>query len=800
MKRQTALWLIVAVPLLAAVLTCVPEVQHDDLDRYIAEPETAASSSPTPAPTPVATPTPAPTPRIRERVIVDETPAPTPVAAPTPTPAPSPARAPVVSDEQAGPVVAHPAAPPERFEELRERIRRLAQEAVALSKKNKSTEAQAKIDEARMLILAFDGSAEQRQRLTDEYDMLLTLLDQLIEPERSTPSDAVRFIIAPPEPSSQDLAGVEAARSIPSVKQYVAGLDAAARRRVAAQLAVFNRTARGRQLFQLYLDRSSRYRQQINRVLAKYNLPAELFCVALIESGFSETAISHAGAAGLWQFMPQTGRDFDLSVDRWVDQRLDWIKATDAAARYLKNSLDYYHGDIALAVASYNTGPANVDRAIRKAGAANYWKLRLHPETMGYVPKWIAAMILYYDAAHFGFQTPPDNAVDYDTITIRGSVELEAVAATIGAPPSGLFGLNRALVRHATPPDRSWELRLPHGTREKLLANLDDLLQTRSVIWIAHRIRAGESPASIAKLYNVPVQRIIDANGLLERHLPGVGEVIMVPVSPDNQVALARVQQLEQAQRRPATTAPPATTTSTARAAAARSAQPKKIVYKVRSRDNLWTIADRYDVSVPDLRRWNKRAIGENDQIRRGQTLVIYVGGGAPEPAAQTHTVRRGETLAGIAALYDLPVQSLISWNGLTEAGALRPGQTLALSAAAVSDSAPESYTVRRGDTLAKIAAHSGVSARELAAANGLSTRARLRAGQKLTIPTAGPSAQPAGAFKWINYQVRAGDTLAAIAARYDCTVDDLMGWNNLRRHAKLKAGQTLKIQVKKKT
>lgn len=781
----------------AAALTCVPPSQHDDLSEFL-EP---------------------------------------PAELPTPTPAP---------EEEEDTTAALPA---EEFEALHEHIRRLAQEAVTLSKQNKHSEAQQKIDDARLAILSFEGSQQQRERLTEEYDMLLTLLDELIEPERSTPTDAIRFILVPPTLSPEDLAAVEAARSIPNIQRYLARLSKSARRRVAGQLAIFTRTERGRSLFQRYLDRSAKYRQHILRTLAKYDLPAELFCVALIESGFSDTAVSHAGAAGLWQFMPATARHYKLTVDRWVDERYDWFKATDAAARYLRNSLDRYQGNIELAIASYNTGCGNVDKAIRRAGGSkNYWKLRLHPETMGYVPKWIAGMILYYDAARYRFKVPSDDPPDYDTITIRGSIELESIARAIGEHPKGLYALNRALILRATPPDRPWKLRLPPGSRDRLVANLHDLLQSSSVIWIAHRIKQGESLAGVAKIYNVPVERIVNANGLLERSLPEAGEVLMVPVNPDNKKAMAALKRLEEQQR---LAARQTTQQTGSQQQPRRKPKPKKRVHQVKLRDSLWSIAQRYDVSVSDLRRWNQGAIGAGDQIRPGQKLTIYIGGSAsaapkrytvrrgdtlsqiaakhnvslrslaaannitPEstiyPGMQlripgggssgaparprTHTVRRGETLSGIAARYGVSVRDVMRLNNLKNANSIRAGQTLVISGRG---GVRTTYTVRRGDTLTKIAKKYGITVSELAAANRISRNSVLKVGQKLKIPY--PRTTSAAPREiWIKYKVRPGDTLTGIATRFNCTVGDLEDWNRIDRRKPLRVGQVLKVKIKKR-
>ena len=732
----------------------------------------------------------------------------------------------------------------EDFTALRDKIRALAKEAVEMNKKGETEQAQNKIDEARLAILNFEGNDEQRERLAEEYDLLLTLLDDLIEPERRTPSDAVRFILTP-DPTAQDIAQVEAARSIGNINRYVKGLNRSAQQRVARQLAVFTRTQRGRALFQRYLDRSAQYRQYIDAVLAKNGLPAELLCVSLIESGFSDSATSRVGAVGLWQFMPATARDYNMQVDRWVDERLDWMKATHGAAAYFKNSMQRYNGNIELSVASYNTGPGNVNKAIRRAGGRlDYWRLKLHPETMDYVPKWIAAMILYYNPRQHGFVVPKDDPPQFDEITIRGSIELETIAQAIGEHPKGLYALNRALVRKATPPDRPWKLRLPAGSRDRLLANLDDLLEKQSVVWIAHRVIKGDSPVSIAKMYAVPLERVVSANDLLDRSLPEPGEVIMVPVSPDNRTAMAQLAKNEARERERARKTPPSSGVPSPKP------KPKKIVHKVRLRDNLWSIAQRYDVSVGDLRKWNKDTIGAGDQIRPGQNLTIIFDGEAPlaqpksytvkrgdtlsqiakrhgvttkalgavnnltaestiypgmtlklpqganDVSAQptTHIVQRGETLSGIAERYGLSTQTLMKINKIGNPRSLRPGQTLLLSA----PKKATVHTVKRGDTLSKIAQKYGVSVTALAKENKISSKSTLRVGQRLRIPAGGKSAaKPAEV--WISYRVKSGDNLTSIAKRFGCSVDELETWNKIKRTQPLRVGQVLKVKVRKK-
>jgi membrane-bound lytic murein transglycosylase D len=773
------------------------------------------------------------------------------------------------------------AASDQDFLALKEKIRTLTQEAVELTKKGQQKKGEDKIEQARMAILTFQGTDRQREELAEEYDLLLTLLDEIIEPEKRTPNDAVTLML-PPEPTEQEMASVDAAKSIRSLRRYLDHLPPDARRRIARQLAVFTRTDRGRLLFQRYLDRSALYRERIARTLAANKLPAELFYVALIESGFSEVAISRTGAAGLWQFMPATARDYGMQVDRWVDQRLDWIRATDGAAHYFRDSLDAFSGNIELAVASYNTGVGNVRKAMRRGGADNFWDLRLHPETMDYVPKWIAAMILCANASRFGFTVPADAPQKFDAVTVRGSLQLEVVASATGQPPETIAALNRALIRGATPPDRPWALRLPPGSREKLVANLDNLMQSSAVVWVAHRMQKGESLPDVALRFNVTIERLVAANQSLNDHLPDEGEVIMVPAPANNPAALAEIQQQEEEQRllaslqnqSPATPArataagPEATPEATpeARPAAAAAAPPanpapRRVVHRVRPNDNLWMIADRYDVDLDDVREWNKDKIGANDEIRPGQRLTIWVGGEAPPPEAAKYTVRRGDTLGKIATHAGLDLKTLAAFNSLTADSTIYPGMQLKIPAKGQKPAAPATpatYTVSRGDTMAKIAARFGitaealeaenqlddpddlrvgqtlsipqdanaaatpepapaprtvhvvkrgetlakiahaygVTAKDLAAANDLAAGDRVHAGQKLEIPdsSTAPPKKTKAKEKWIKYKVRAGDSLRAIADKYGCEIDDLEEWNNIRRSRPIQPGQMLKI------
>ncbi|MDP8222171.1 MAG: LysM peptidoglycan-binding domain-containing protein [Candidatus Lernaella stagnicola] len=734
-----------------------------------------------------------------------------------------------------------PDAAPQDFDALRAAIHQLANEAVQFSKEDQEEEAQDKIDRAKVLILTFEGSEEQREQLAAEYDLLLALLDEMIDPDSRAGTDVFQLVL-PPEPTAEEMAQVEAARSIPNMQRYLRSLPKSARRRVAQQLAYFTRTKSGRQWFQRSLNRSAAYRAHISEVLARYELPAELMGVALIESGFSERAISHAGAAGMWQFMPATARYYGMTLDGWIDQRYDWTTATDAAARYLRDSMKTFNGDIELSVASYNTGAGNVNKAIRRARSQDYWKLRLHSETMAYVPKWIAAMIVYYNPKKYGFHVPPDAPQQVDTIRIRGAIELGSIAGAIGEHPKQIFALNRALIRKATPPDRPWDVRLPKGSREQLLANLDSLMQKESVVWVAHRLRANESLGTLSKMYGVSVERLMNVNTWLNESLPKAGEVIMVPVQTDDEKVLAKVAERERAATAAAKRAAPP-----AKQGTVKTYKPKarSLAYKVRRRDTLWSISQRYGVSVKDLRAWNKGKIGPRDRITIGQTLTVRVPPNAPQSPPRRYTVRRGDTLgeiarrhkvttkqlatlndlstrstiypgtvlqipgsgsaqpstykvrsgdtlSGIAGKFGLGTGLLAKHNGMKSNATLYAGKVLKIPGGGSPAAAPRIHVVKKGDTFSSIASRQGVNYRSLAAYNGMKTSSTLHPGMKLKIPP--KSWKPTAKKKSVRYKVRPGDSLTKVARRFGCSVADLERWNNIKRTSSLRVGHVLVI------
>jgi membrane-bound lytic murein transglycosylase D len=216
------------------------------------------------------------------------------------------------------------------------------------------------------------------------------------------------------------------------------------------------------------LLRSGRFVPRMAPILEKEGVPAELAYLPLIESGFREHAVSRAGAVGPWQLIPGTGRRYGLRIDRYVDERRDPVKSTQAAARYLKD-LHNMFGDWHLSLAAYNTGEGNISRILEKGRAGDFWEMSdqgcLYQETENFVPEFLAALHIAETPEAYGFETPEHAQVHYDMVKVKRSLQLDTVARLSGTSPGQIKELNPALHRGMVPP-QGYAVRLPKGTKE----------------------------------------------------------------------------------------------------------------------------------------------------------------------------------------------------------------------------------------------------------------------------------------------------------------------------------------------
>ncbi len=495
-------------------------------------------------------------------------------------------------------------------------------------------------------------------------------------------------------------------------------------------------TGPGRSYYERWLGRSTRFRPMMYRELDKAGLPRDLVYLSMIESGYNAYAWSSASASGLWQFISSTGRAYDLRVDYWVDDRRDPEDSLGAAIAFL-GELHRSFGKWELAWASYNGGPGRVKRAVAGAGSEDFWVLArgawLHTETDNYVPKIMAAAIIGKHPERYGFtDIVYQDELVYETRPVEGNVPLDVIAKASGVAVEELQILNPALKRFVTPPE-GYELRLPVGAGDRTVAALASMpAELKVVVTTRYKVRSGDTLSKIANKYGVTVSELMSANGLKSANRIEVGVMLEVPGQAGKEMAAPRpveVASLPMAVRSDTSSASVSRPTTKSAPAA------KATRHTVRSGDTLSELADRYGLSVGQLKSYNGLS---TSTIQVGQSLRLTQG--TAETAAKTssrHTLRRGETLSGVADSFDVSVADLMRWNSIKDASDVEAGRVLVVSGpAATSASTSNStttVTVRSGDTLWEIANRNGVTVQQLQGWNGLKGTS-IQAGQKLKV------------------------------------------------------------------
>jgi membrane-bound lytic murein transglycosylase D len=466
------------------------------------------------------------------------------------------------------------------------------------------------------------------------------------------------------------------------------------------------------------LERSGAYLPMIRDQFARAGLPEDLSYLPLIESAFSLKAYSRARAHGMWQFISSTGRHYGLAVGSLVDERRDPVRSTEAAVAYL-GDLHGEFDDWYLALAAYNSGAGNVRRAIRRSGSTDFWQLRryLPRETRNYVPAFIASVIVAKQPQKYGFEAPQEQPWVYDTIEVPDALDLEFLSTESGIPLEDLRDLNPAIRRDLTPARGTTLLRLPPGTAASAENVLASTPRDEWAPRMIHTVRSGDSLYSIARRYGSSVSAISQANGL-SGSLIRPGQTLIVPRFASNQ-QLARAEPLR---------------------------TDDNGSYVVQRNDTLWDISRGFSVSLDALCSVN--GLSRRDVIRPGQRLRIpdgatYAAPASREPSssryASTYTVRSGDTLYDIANHHGVSVSALKNANGLS-GSRIYPGKVLRVptpvenQAPARASEAPNTYRVRKGDTLYDIARRFGVSTSELREANNLAS-SRIYPGDVLQIP-----------------------------------------------------------------
>jgi len=402
--------------------------------------------------------------------------------------------------------------------------------------------------------------------------------------------------------------------------------------------------------------RAQRYLHHIADEVEARGLPGDLALLPVVESAFNPFAYSRSHASGLWQFIPGTGERYGLKRNYWQDQRRDVVESTRAALEFLDSLQQRFNGDWFLAIAAYNYGPGNVQRAINRNLAlrrrTDFFSLSLPAETRAYVPKLIALARIIRDPERYGFYLPPiPDAPYFRVIPTEGPVDLRLMAELAGVDTEELLALNPAWNRWITDPDGPHRMLIPEVVADGFSAQLA-MLDARGRARLGeHPVAAGESLTSIAGRYKVPETFIDRVNAGKPANLQP-GDILLVPAGDVSQLRAGLGADLE------------------------------RRIHRVRSGDSLWSISRRHGMTVSQLARLNN--ISTSAVLQPGQRL--QVSGSAATETAQLaqdgkvdYQVKRGDTLSGIARRFAVTVRQLQVWNNMGGSTMLRAGQRLTI-------------------------------------------------------------------------------------------------------------------------
>ena len=431
---------------------------------------------------------------------------------------------------------------------------------------------------------------------------------------------------------------------------------------------------RGRERMAIWLTRMPRYEAMIRERLQRENLPGDLVYLALIESGFSNTATSRAKAVGMWQFMKATGKGYGLRVDSWVDERRDPFRATDAAARHLRD-LNRRFKSLYLAAAAYNAGSGKVSRGLGRLpddesdspnSDATFFRLYdtrlIRRETKDYVPKLIAAALIAKQPERYGFRMGTVQPAAYDSIIVPDMTGLDVLARLADTTVAAIRELNPQYLRLATPPGTRSIVRLPAGHGPMTVAAYAELPARQRVTFVEHFVVRGETLSGIALRYGVGQTMLIASNPKVKSRSLRIGQRIVVPTGGALSTKVARRM------------AEPVVAAGTS----------TKAFHSVKRGETISEIADEYGVTQRELLAWNRLdrlgriRIGQRIRVSSPENRVAPKAAPAPVRAAgKTHIVRRGETLRGLARRYGVSIQALRQANGLAEQETLKTGIAL---------------------------------------------------------------------------------------------------------------------------
>jgi len=548
---------------------------------------------------------------------------------------------------------------------------------------------------------------------------------------------------------------------------------------------------------QTYLDRTARRAAPFmyyiyQDVKARRHLPSELVLLPIIESAYNPFVSSSAGAAGLWQIEPGTGRSFGLRQDWWYDGRRDVTASTNAALDYLTYLQNFFGGNWLLAIAAYDTGEGNVESAMRRnvrdGYSTDYWSLPLASETEAYVPRLLALAIIISDPKDYPVNLPPiSNSPYLGEVEISSQITLEQAAQLAGVSLNELKILNPGY-RHTTlDPNQPYKLLLPIDRVSFFKNNLLNQPTNTAGLWGRYKIQSGDTWRRIAKRFNTPVGLLQQINRIYSKK-PPVGHILLIPENQNNEAAIATA--VTHTSGDTSTSAPTAETN---------------------------TITNITTVPVPTSSINNNSTTADNSSDDSSDSSDI-----STSDSASSDTTTTDSTSTDSKNSDDSIAQPDLSDAASLDSGAINADTRRAAAAEAASQGLhlyKVRHVVKSGETISSIAQSHGVSAQELARWNHLSVHSRLRRGRRIIIwersavkNNSAPAQTKQSSRHHRNtsnnntttnnstasniktYTIKNGDTLDSIAKHNNVSIKQLEKWNKLTHHSRLHIGQQLII------
>jgi len=416
--------------------------------------------------------------------------------------------------------------------------------------------------------------------------------------------------------------------------------------------------------------RAEPYLYHIVTELEKNNVPLEIALLPIVESAYRPYAYSHASASGLWQFIPSTGRIYNMHQNWWYDGRRDIMSSTRGAIEFLTHLKNKFNGDWLKALASYNAGAGRINKAVRKNERlglpTDYWHLDLPRETMAYVPKLLALAHLISNADKYGIKLHKiANKQHFTHVDTGSQIDLYLAAKLAGLTPKEIYDYNPGYSRWATPPQGPHRILLPLSAKQEFVKNVAQVKKSDRVSWMKYKIKAKDTLSVIAMRHNTDAAQIKKINKLRSDRVRK-NRILLIPRPDKNSisgVAIAKKIHL-----------PPSYNN--------RSYGSKKI-YRVKSGDSLWRISKKYKISVNKLAKWNR--ISKKKKLRIGQRLSLYSNYTPKNTTAKRKTkpktkyskkttnknhtkkvkysVKKGDSLYAIASKFNVTIHEIKKWN-----------------------------------------------------------------------------------------------------------------------------------------